>query len=49
MRPVLLLALACALLAACATPESSPDAARNLQSSQPDRSAQKMVGQAFSR
>ena len=49
MRPILLLALAATVLAACATPESSREAARNLQSAQPDRSAEKMTTQAFSR
>jgi uncharacterized lipoprotein YajG len=34
MRPVLLVALACTLLAACATPESSYRAARNLSTTQ---------------
>jgi hypothetical protein len=45
MRRMLLIALAGTLLAACAMPDSTPhsarDAARNLQSTQPDRSASK--------
>jgi hypothetical protein len=38
MKSILLLALFGALLAACAAPEASSDAARNLHSTQPDRS-----------
>jgi hypothetical protein len=42
MRPFLLFALVGALLAGCAMPQSSSgDAMRDLQSTQPDRSAEK--------
>ncbi len=34
MRPLVLLSLACALLAACATPQSSREAAQNLATTQ---------------
>ena len=48
-KPILLLVLAGTLLSACAIPDASRDAAQNLQSTQPDRSARKVIPQAFSR
>jgi len=49
MRPILILALAGVMLVGCAAPDRSRDAARNLQSTQPDRSGLTSTGQAFSR